>query len=180
MRKVIRDHLGNEFPHVTAMLRHWKIHPMVYARLKERGCTLKQILDKNFRPKYEKPKKPKIEPVDHKGIRYSSVKEMCSKYHIDKNTFLARHEQGLSLRECLLGEDDITRLGIVARQANYADLLQEIDRLEKRLNALKKNEEKLQGISTYATEKLIDKINEAGVAISNVVSYANGLIAASR
>lgn len=153
---------------------------MVYARLKEQGCTLKQILDKNFRPKYEKPKKPKIEPVDHKGIRYSSVKDMCAKYHIDKNTFLARHEQGLSLRECLLGEDDITRLGIVARQANYADLLQEIDRLEKRLNALKKNEEKLQGISTYATEKLIDKINEAGVAISNVVSYANGLIAASR
>lgn len=176
---MVRDHLGEEFPHVTAMLRKWGVHPMAYARLKERGCTLKQILDKNYRPNFSR-KKTAIEPVDFRGVRYSSVADMCLKFHVDKDTFRARHEQGLSLRECLLGEDDDTRLGLVARQANYADLLQEIDRLDKRVSVLKKSEERLQGINTYATQKLIDKVNEAGVAVSNVVSYVNGLLAASR
>lgn len=176
----VKDHLGNEFPHTRAMLKFWRIHPMVYSRLKARGYTLQQILDKDSRPPVVKrPKKKREKIVDFRGIEYPNLLAMCKKFHIEKSTFLAREEEGLSLRECLLGEDEDRRCLIMPKQANYSDLIKEFGRLETKVNALRKYEKNLLGIDAHHTELLIKRVEEAGVAISTAVSYANALLAKS-
>ena len=65
------------------------------------------------------------------------------------------------------------------KQANYSDLIKEFGRLETKVNALRKYEKNLLGIDAHHTELLIKRVEEAGVAISTAVSYANALLAKS-
>lgn len=172
------DHLGNEFPHKMAMLKYWHIHPMVYDRCAKRGYSLNQILDKTQRPKVVKVKSTeKKKVIDFRGTEYKNLADMCKKFHIDKDTFRAREEEGLSLRECLLGEDEDRRCLVMPKQSNYDDLLNELSRLEKKMSVLKRHERDLLGVNSHFTEILIEKIESAGVAIATANSYANSIIA---
>lgn len=42
--KVVLDHLGNKFPTIRAMCRHYGVRSSVYTRLKRKGWSLEDIL----------------------------------------------------------------------------------------------------------------------------------------
>ena len=87
------DHLGNAFPSIKEMCRHYLIDEDVYGRRKKLGWTLEKILTTSTHPV------PVIDPV---GRKYPSMRAMCRAYNISPNTVASRiKEQGLSLEEAL-------------------------------------------------------------------------------
>lgn len=90
------DHLGNAFPSVTEMCRHWGVkQPTFRARLKA-GYGLQAALTAP----------PKTNPygvrcMDHKGNVYASINEMCRAYGIDRHVLKNRLSAGMPLEEAL-------------------------------------------------------------------------------
>lgn len=92
------DHLGNKFPTIKSMCKHWGIKVTTYnGRIacgwsKEKALTFKEkIVGKN---------KCK-ECTDYLGNKYSSFTEMCNKYGIKYDTYLNRLHKGWSQKDAL-------------------------------------------------------------------------------
>lgn len=112
---------------------------------------------------------------DHKGNSFPTLAAMCKKYHIDTLTYKSRAREGLSLRECLLGEDPYKREALMSQQTNYFELDDEIKRLEMKVAVLSKCKLRLSHAGLYPLRELTNKVEEAGLAVSSAISYANSI-----
>ena len=89
------DHLGNAFPSISAMCRHYGITSALYHDRKKHMSSLEEILTS----------KKKIirngQCVDHKGNVFKTKAEMCKAYNVNTATFDYRKRHGYSLQKCL-------------------------------------------------------------------------------
>ena len=88
-----KDHLGNEFPSASQMLKHYGITQSAWLYRREHGWSLEESLTI--------PIGSKKGVTDHLGNQYNSNKEMCKAYNIDYNTFINRYKKGMSLKDAL-------------------------------------------------------------------------------
>lgn len=89
-----QDHLGNWYPSVNAMCRHYGIKPVQYA------CRIKLKWSKA--DALTKETRPLTKPVtDHFGNHYDSQSEMCAAYNISHTLFCKRIERGWDLSDAL-------------------------------------------------------------------------------
>lgn len=87
------DHLGQEFPSVTEMLKHWNVGEVTYRERIRRGNTLEQALS---------PENHIYKPcTDHLGNEFPSVGELCQAYQISASTLWSRQNKGWSQKACL-------------------------------------------------------------------------------
>lgn len=91
-----RDHLGNEFPSLKEMARHWKTsYPALLNRLKK-GWSVGEALtvpaDKRGR---------RYRFTDHRGNVFHSRDEILEFWHISRGRFYAKKAQGFTDDEIL-------------------------------------------------------------------------------
>lgn len=88
----VTDHLGQEFPNITAMCRHWNIRPDTFTkRITDYGWTLEKALTTPGTKTY----------TDHKGNTFNSLNAMCEYWGINYSTYKNRIENDYSLEEAL-------------------------------------------------------------------------------
>lgn len=111
------DHLGNEYPNVTAMCKAWGTTDGHYRRALARGLSLEEILTQGGvrkeplvspaalesekageRPRPGRKGKP---CTDHTGREFPSEKAMCIAWGMDQTTFRARIRTGWDLEHAL-------------------------------------------------------------------------------
>ena len=92
LRKIVKDHKGNEFVTVDEMCKFHNISKRQYMINIRNNCTLEQALTSVT-------KKEKCK--DHLGNEYKSINEMCRAYNTTKTTLRSRIELGWTLREIL-------------------------------------------------------------------------------
>lgn len=95
------DHLGNRFPSVVDMCRHYNIECSTYKYRKKQGLSLEERLTKQV--KYNKDKKININNgfKDHLGNNFDSLEEMCDCWKVSVSTFKAKISMGATLEEAL-------------------------------------------------------------------------------
>ena len=82
-----KDHLGNEFPNIMAMCKHYGIKSAtLYKRINEKHMSLEETLTTPVR------KQKPIPCKDHLGNEFPSKSAMCKHYGISKDTFKKRIE----------------------------------------------------------------------------------------
>lgn len=90
-----KDHLGNEFPSIGDMIKHYGITRTVYGYRKKLKWTLEDILTTPLK------EQDKIE--DHLGNKYESIHEMASKYPCKTSeTYRSRRKIGMSVEKALM------------------------------------------------------------------------------
>ena len=98
--KAVKDHLGNEFDSVQAMLKHYNVGKGFYYSRSAKGMSLEDCL-------VDKPKetrtnsKPKKVFKDHLDNAFDSISKMLKHYSIKPTLYYRRKNAGLSLEECL-------------------------------------------------------------------------------
>ena len=93
-QKPCTDHLGNTFPSITAMCKHYHIlQSSLYKRI-ETGLSLEEALTTPVQ-------KTNISCTDHLGNTFPSINAMCKHYHITKQIFKYRIQTGWSLKDAL-------------------------------------------------------------------------------
>ena len=95
--RVCRDHLGAEYPSVTAMCEAWGVARHVYwHRVKRKGWSIEKALTTPVG------KRGRSKPcVDHLGNRYDSAKEMCDAWGVDQTTYSRRVKKGWTVEDAL-------------------------------------------------------------------------------
>lgn len=175
MTRACRDHKGNKFPSIKAMCGFWDVSKNHFYSRKALGLPLEDQLSHKALAQIRAEKVVKTEIKDFRGNSYPTLSAMCKKFHTDIDTYTAREREGLSLRECLLGEDTDKRKPIVNQQTSYEDLLDEIKRLEMKISVLSKCKSRLTNTNMRYLNKLTDKVEDAGIAVSSAISYANSV-----
>lgn len=88
---MVKDHLGNEYKSLKAMLGHYNVSHPVYYRRQKQGLSLEGCLA---------PVKQQMHAyTDEDGITYPSIKEYCRKKGIKYTTFLMRKTGGYNARK---------------------------------------------------------------------------------
>jgi hypothetical protein len=82
LAKIVKDHLGNEFKSIAAMVRYYGVHPRSYYAKLQRGVPLKYILTET--------RKLGDFHKDHLGKEYPSLQAMCDAYGINSKVYLER------------------------------------------------------------------------------------------
>lgn len=82
-----KDHLGNVYPSLKAMLEHYGISEYEFFK-RYNHMTLKDALTTY---KY----------YDHKGNGFNSIREMCKYWKVDYNTFYSRYTRNWPMEKCL-------------------------------------------------------------------------------
>lgn len=95
-RYQVRDHLGNTYTSIEAMLKHYGISKDTYRKRLLKGWSLKDIL--NTPTKYNT--KAQI-TYDHLGNEFKSFLKMCQYYNKDFCTVKNRLDKGWSLEDAL-------------------------------------------------------------------------------
>ena len=92
-----KDHLGNEFPSINAMCKHYGIDRTVFNyRRNEKHMSLKETLTMPVEKKHNGSCK------DHLGNVFPNKQAMCEHYGISTDTFnKRRNEKHMSLKEAL-------------------------------------------------------------------------------
>lgn len=86
-----RDHLGKDYPSMTAMFRAWGVQPNVaFSRLKS-GRTIEETLTMKGRV------------CDYEGRWFTSHKAMCKYHKVNYETYLDRKEKNWTIKERLTG-----------------------------------------------------------------------------
>lgn len=86
-----RDHLGRDYPSMTAMFRAWGVPPdTAFARLKS-GRSIEETLTMKGRVR------------DHEGRWFTSHKAMCVFHNVNYETYLDRKEKKWTIKERLTG-----------------------------------------------------------------------------
>jgi hypothetical protein len=94
----IVDHLGNEYKSVLDMCEKYGITKSTYFDRKKRGYTLKEALTK--KTTYSRPK----EVLDHKGVKFESLYEMCNAYGVGWSVYISRIKKGWDKERALTTE----------------------------------------------------------------------------
>ena len=93
-----KDHLGQEFPSLTAMCRHWHMKFLtVWYRL-EAGWSMEDALTI---PPLPHNRRNRTICRDHLGREFISQVEMCRYWGINIHTYRGRRFNGLSVKEAL-------------------------------------------------------------------------------
>ena len=103
----VYDHLGQKYPSVKDMLKHYNLTDVIYYQRIKKGMSLKDVLTTPIR-KHKSVPETKDDCTDHKGKRFSSVKDMCGAYGIDKSTYQRRLERKWSKEQALTTPIDTT------------------------------------------------------------------------
>ena len=93
-----KDHLGQLFPSLAAMARHWGLSPCIVWERIDAGWDMEEALTT-----------PPIKPTqrrcsfrkDHEGNDFDSTTAMCRHYKIKHKTFLARIQRHWTLKDAL-------------------------------------------------------------------------------
>ena len=86
-----RDHLGKDYPSMSAMFRAWGVPPdTAFARLKS-GRSIEETLTMKGRVR------------DYKGRWFTSHKAMCEYHKVNYETYLDRKEKNWTIKERLTG-----------------------------------------------------------------------------
>lgn len=105
-----KDHLGNEFPSIKAMCRHWGINHETYKCRIKIGCSVKNALTEPLMTKKEmsakafvtkKQKGSFVQAMDHLGQRFACFVDMCRHWKIPDRTGQYRIDHGWSVKETL-------------------------------------------------------------------------------
>ena len=100
------DHLGNNYPSVTEMCRHYGIHATTYCKRISRGWSVERALSPSSHNKTVLTKCIALPRrngcyVDHLGNVFSSLRSMCLCWHIGLATFRSILEYGHNLKDSL-------------------------------------------------------------------------------
>ena len=115
VKKPCKDHLGNEFPSIGEMCRHYQINQSTFNDRIKKGWSMEKALTAPLKPGYE------ISSADHLGNKFSSTKEMCECYSISPTVFCDRIKKGWSLEKALtthIGNTVTDHLGNKYRSIN--------------------------------------------------------------
>ena len=96
--KKVTDHLGNEFPSLSAMLSHYNIN---YSGFKYRINTLKMSLEDALTKPHKDALSTAITCTDHLGNTFPSKAAMCDHWRIPRTLFFRRIRDGWSLEKAL-------------------------------------------------------------------------------
>lgn len=92
LKKMVCDHLGNQFKTIDEMCEHHNITKQQYMTNIRNNCTLEQALTSIT---------TYTECKDHIGKKYTSINEMCRQYGITKTVLRSRIELGWTLEQIL-------------------------------------------------------------------------------
>lgn len=114
MDRCVKDHLGNNFENLSAMLRYYGIKMATFKPRIKKGMTLEQALTRPVRVC-----KSSTNIKDHLGNQFADFKALAEKYKIGVNTLRSRLDRGIPLEEALTrpihqennGEEYIDHLG---------------------------------------------------------------------
>lgn len=92
------DHLGNEFPSRTAMLKHYGLSDVAYLyRLNKMGWSLEKTLTTPPDPGHA----TAVKCTDHLGNEFASKNDMCSYWNIPRTMFFRRLRDGWTQEQAL-------------------------------------------------------------------------------
>lgn len=92
--KGVSDHLGNNYPSETLMVKHYKIPLSTYRERIKKGWSMQKALTTPVKPVYQSHK-------DCFGQSYESMVKMTKAYHVHRKTFMNRINAGESLSQAL-------------------------------------------------------------------------------
>ena len=91
----VKDHEGNQYKNLGAMLEHYGIPKHVYdQRVGKLKWSLEKALTTPTRPR-------KMDITDHEGNVYKTIDEMANAYNINKGAYWGRIKMGWSLEKAL-------------------------------------------------------------------------------
>ncbi|MCM1296802.1 MAG: hypothetical protein NC311_14790 [Muribaculaceae bacterium] len=94
----VKDHLGQEFPSISHMCRHWHVGLSTYRERRKRGWDLESALTE----KQRMPGVPKTEACrDHLGNEYPSKAAMCKAWGKTRYCVQSRLDLGWDLKRAL-------------------------------------------------------------------------------
>jgi hypothetical protein len=91
--KSVTDHLGNEFPSISAMCRHYNTNSSSYKYKLDKGLSLEEALTKSS--------PMAICVTDHLGNKFPSISAMCKYWNISDNSYKKRMHQGWTMKDAL-------------------------------------------------------------------------------
>ena len=100
-KKVVKDHLGNEFASVDERRRFWGISADVEFNRRRSGWDLKRILETPMNPR-------KKQCVDHKGNTFKSITDMLNFWNVPKTRYRRMISKGYSFEEIVMSGRDNT------------------------------------------------------------------------
>ena len=102
------DHLGKVFKSEQEMCEYWKVSYDLYMNRVKSGCDLKTSLLGAITHK-----KGNTKPcLDHLGVEFESVSEMCKHWGIDRGKFYWRCSHGYNLEQALTGVNPKVAAGV--------------------------------------------------------------------
>lgn len=99
-KRIIKDHLGNEFESLVKLAEYWNIP---YSRVKN-GLKLKWSIEKILKTP------PRNEITDHLGNTFENKIELCKYWQISRSVLKNRLADGYTLQDALTKPMDITKL----------------------------------------------------------------------
>ena len=95
-RKACTDTEGNEYRSMSAMCReHGVSNNVFYSRIRS-GCSMEEALTKGRLPRVGRDGY-----TDHKGNKYSTIREMCKAWGISSGTYMYRIKKGMNVEQAL-------------------------------------------------------------------------------
>lgn len=82
----VTDHLGQEFPSISELCRHWKIGLSTYRERRKRGWGIERALT----GKEIKLETDAVPCMDHTGARYPSKNAMCRRWGVTRYCYESR------------------------------------------------------------------------------------------
>lgn len=94
-RQPIKDHLGQEFPSITQLCKHWNISRKTFIRHYNANGNIKNIIE-NLNDSQNN-----NQCTDHLGNTFKSTTDMCKHYNITISAYKHRKNKGWTLEEIL-------------------------------------------------------------------------------
>lgn len=91
------DHLGQEFPSVTAMCRHWGVSPEMFRHRRAAGRTVADSLS----PYDLRAPSDSASRTDHLGHEFPTKQAMCERWGVPRNVLNDRLHRGWTLERAL-------------------------------------------------------------------------------
>lgn len=99
-----RDHLGNDYPSLTAMAKAYNMPEGCLRQRLERGMTIEEALTTPIKKWHHS---RCVECVDHLGHKFESYRKMCDFWKIKYELFMHRFNNGWSVKDALLGKENV-------------------------------------------------------------------------
>lgn len=101
--KIVKDHLGNEFPSENEMCKFWGIARSTYRLHIREGWSIERALT----TKKKNIKICKTPQTDHLGQKFPSLSAMCQHWNISRTLYSSRIKQGWSIEKALTTKEII-------------------------------------------------------------------------